>query len=162
MSYQYKIDNEWWVSIPIQQVNTPVLNDGQHTFFLRAIDYDGNPSRIASFDIAVDTIRPNALIISPTHNAIVGGTVQIRGSVTDNDLSEFLVEYASGDAPSNGDFKPIGKLDQVVVSGLLAEWNALPWPEAVYTIRLRAKDELEHEKDYTVTVRLDKTLPTAE
>ncbi|SVC23066.1 uncharacterized protein METZ01_LOCUS275920, partial [marine metagenome] len=138
------------------------LSDGQHTFSVRAFDYDGNSSRIASFDFTVDTNQPNVLISSPTHNAIVGGTVQIRGSVTDNDLSEFLVEYASGDAPSNGDFKPIDKLDQVIVSGLLAEWNAQPLLEAVYTIRLRAKDGLEHEKDYTVTVRLDKTLPTAE
>ena len=44
ISYQYKIDDGKWVKTPIQQVNTPVLNDGQHTFFLRAIDYDGNSS----------------------------------------------------------------------------------------------------------------------
>ena len=67
-----------------------------------------------------------------------------------------------GDAPSNGDFKPIDNSDQAVVSGLLAEWDARPLPEAIYTIRLRARDGLEHEKDYTVTVRLDKTSPTAE
>merc|ERR1711964_620605 len=160
--YRYSIDDQEWISTRIQQLNTSFLSDGKHTFSVRAFDYDANPSRIASFDFTVDTNQPNVLISSPTHNAIVGGTVQIRGVVTDNDLSKFWVEYALGDAPSNGDFKPIGKSDQVVVSGLLAEWDARPLPEAVYTIRLRARDGLEHEKDYTVTVRLDKTSPTAE
>ena len=105
--YRYSIDDQEWISTRIQQLNTSFLSDGKHTFSVRAFDYDANPSRIASFDFTVDTNQPNVLISSPTHNAIVDGTVQIRGVVTDNDLSEFWVEYALGDAPSNGDFKPI-------------------------------------------------------
>ena len=33
ISYQYKIDDGRWLQTPIQQVNTPVLSDNQHSFF---------------------------------------------------------------------------------------------------------------------------------
>lgn len=109
MSYQYKIDNEWWVSIPIQQVNTPVLNDGQHTFFLRAIDYDGDPSRIATFDFTVDIVRPSVLIDKPVPNQVLGGELAIWGSILDDDLSQFQLEYR----PLSSDrFQPIASGDQ--------------------------------------------------
>ena len=120
ISYQYKIDDEKWVKTPIQQVNTPVLNDGQHTFFLRAVDYDGNSSRIVTFDLTVDTGRPSVLIAKPVPNQVVGNSVEILGSVLDNDLSQFEVEYrslvtdvfqliASGISLKPPPFWPIGK-----------------------------------------------------
>ena len=52
----------------IQQITTPVLEDGKHTFSVRAIDYDGNLSRIATFDFTVDTVRPSVLITKPAPN----------------------------------------------------------------------------------------------
>jgi len=83
------------------------------------------------------------------------------GGVTDSDLNEFWVEYAVGDKPLDDDFKQIGKANQVVASGLLAEWDTKSLPENLYTIRLGAIDKLEHTKDYSITVTLDNTPPVA-
>ena len=163
LTYQYRMNQgEWSQPTAATSVTTPPMDSGKHTFAVRAIDRDANHGHIDSFTFKIDLDRPVVQISSPKNQTIVGGMVQIMGSVTDDDLSEFLVEYALGDTPSNQDFKLISKSDQVVVSDMLAKWDTQPLPEVVCTIRIRAMDELEHEKDHSVTIVLDKTPPTAE
>jgi len=137
------------------------LPDGEHTSMVRAEDGDLNISSPASRTFIVDTIRPNVLISSPAQAEIVGGTVKIIGGVTDSDLEEFRVEYAVGDKPSDGDFILIGKSEQEVAPGVLAEWDTKLLPEQLYTIKLSAVDKLRHTKDYSITVTLDNTPPIA-
>ena len=156
ISYQYKIDDGKWVKTPIQQVNTPVLNDGQHTFFLRAVDYDGNSSRIVTFDFTVNTVQPSVLIAKPVPNQIVGGSVEVLGSVLDDDLSQFEVEYRSLATES---FQTIATGDQPQTSSILADWETQSLPDGNYHLRLRATDQLGHSKEYQVDIILDNTLP---
>jgi len=161
-TYQYRIDKNPW-SKPNRDnfLTTPPMSDGAHTFYVRAIDSDFNYSEPAKLTIIVDTIRPNVLISSPADGEIVAGTVQIVGSVTDSDLEKFRVEYAEVDQSSDDAFKLIGEPEkEVVVSGMLAEWDTQSLKEKLYTIRLSATDKLEHRKDYSITVTLDNTLPT--
>jgi len=161
LTYQYKIDaNAWSKRILDNSVKNLLMSDGEHTFYVRAIDSDFNYSKTAALTIIVDTIRPNVLIGSPAYGAIVAGTVKIIGGVTDNDLKEFRVEYAVGDEPSDDAFKLISKSEQEVVLDVLAEWDTKSLPEQLYTIRLSATDNLEHKKDYSITVTVDNTLPT--
>ncbi len=160
--FQYKIDEEAWSKpTPANFMTTPPMNDGEHIFYVRAIDRDFNYSEPDTLTIIVDTIRPNVLIGSPTQGAIIGGTVKIMGGVTDSDLDEFQVEYAIGEAPSDGDFKLIRKSVHEVEFGSLAELNTQSLDETQYTIRVRATDKLGHTKDDTVTVTLDNTPPIA-
>ena len=114
MRYQYKIDDQKWVhnlfssydktlspdgiiqqTELTQKITTPVLEDGEHRFSVRAIDYDGNVSRVVNFDFSVDTVRPIVLVTNPISNQIVGGELAIRGSILDNDLSQFHIGYLS-------------------------------------------------------------------
>jgi ligand-binding sensor domain-containing protein len=162
LTYHYKIDEGAWSKpTPANFMTTPPMSDGEHIFYVRAIDRDFNYSKPDTLTIRVDTIRPNVLIGSPVPNAIVGGKVKITGGVTDSDLSEFKVEYAAGEKPSEGDFKLISKSNKVVASGVLAEWNTKLLSEQLYTIKLSAIDKLEHTKDYSITVTLDNTPPIA-
>ncbi|MDP6998424.1 MAG: Ig-like domain-containing protein [Candidatus Poribacteria bacterium] len=156
ISYQYKIDDEKWLKTPIQQVNTPVLSDGQHTFFLRAVDYDGNPSRIVTFDFTVDTVRPSVLIAKPVPNQVVGNSVEILGSVLDNDLSQFEVEYRS---LVTDVFQPIASGDKPQTSSILADWKTQSLPDGEYQLRVTATDQLGHSKQYQVDITVDNTPP---
>ncbi|MBI1926068.1 hypothetical protein HYR99_17675 [Candidatus Poribacteria bacterium] len=162
LTYQHQIDAGGWEETSANFITTPAMTDGEHTFSVRAIDRDFNYSEPATLTIIVDTSRPVVLISSPPPGAIVGGTVQIIGGVTDTDFAEFQVDYAEGASPSAGDFKPIGKSNRQVESGILAEWDTKSLGETQYTIRVRAIDNLGHTREDTVTVLLDHTPPIAE
>ncbi|MAE20714.1 hypothetical protein CMK12_17600 [Candidatus Poribacteria bacterium] len=155
--YQYSIDDREWISIRIQQLNTPFLSDGKHTFSLRAFDYDGNPSRITSFDFTIDTVPPSVLIIKPVRNQVVGNSVEILGSVLDNDLLAFKVEYRSADSD---DFQLIARGNQPQTPSVLADWKTQALPNGEYQIRVMATDQLEHSKDYHLPVVVDNTIPS--
>ena len=151
----------WSKPTPVNSITTPPMNDGEHTFYVRAIDRDLNYSEPATITIIVDTVQPNVLIGSPTQGAIVGGTVKIMGGVTDSDLDEFRVEYAVGEVLSDGDFKLIRSSSREIESGQLAEWDTKSLDETQYTIRVHASDKLGHTREDTVTVTLDNTPPVA-
>ena len=173
--YQYKIDDQQWVynlfagydqtlkpdsviqqTELIQQITTPVLEDGKHTFSVRAIDYDGNLSRIVTFDFTVDTVRPSVLIDKPVPNQMVGGELAIWGSILDDDLSQFQLEYR----PLSSDrFQLIASGDQPQTSSILANWKTQSLPDGAYQIRVVATDQLGHSKEHQVDITLDNTPP---
>ena len=173
--YQYKIDDQQWVynlfagydqtlkpdsviqqTELTQQITTPVLEDGKHTFSVRALDYDGNLSQVSTFDFTVDTVRPSVLITKPTPNQMVGGNLAIRGSILDDDLSQFQLEYRS---LSSNRFQPIASGDQPQTSAILANWETSSLPDGAYQIRVVATDQLEHRKEHRVDITLDNTPP---
>ena len=159
--HQYKLDDGQWTPTGTAFITLTGLEDGEHTFYVRTIDGDFNYSEPATLTIIVDTIRPTALIGSPSQGAIVGGTVKITGVATDEDFVEFKVEYAEGEVLSDGDFKLIRQSNHAVKFGQLADWNTQPLGETQYTIRVHASDKLGLTKDDTVTVTLDNTPPVA-
>ena len=156
ISYQYKIDGQQWVKTPIQQVNTPVLNDGYHTFSLRAIDYDGISSQIATFSFTVDTVRPSVLIAKPVPNQVVGDNVPIHGSILDTDLLAYRVEFRS---LATDTFQLIASGNKVQTFSILANWKTQSLLDGAYQVRVIATDQLEHSKEHQVDITLDNTPP---
>ena len=159
LTYQYKIGDGSWTPTGSTSVKLTDLKEGENTFSVRAIDGDLNKSDPAKITIVVNTIQPNVLIDSPVQGAVVGGAVPILGSVTDTDLGEFKVEYAAGEAPSDGDFKLLHQSNLEAELGQLTQWETARLAETKYAIRVHAVDKLGNSQTASVTVTLDNTPP---
>jgi ligand-binding sensor domain-containing protein len=161
LAYEFRIGEEEWKPISGNSMMTPIMEDGDHTFNVRAIDGFSNYGEPDSLQITVDTIPPNVLISDPVEGAVVGSTVKIMGGVTDTDLAGFQVGYAEGEASLDSEYKLIGEHTAMVEFGQLAELDTSDLEEGIYTIRVRATDQLGHTRDDTVTVTFDNTKPVA-
>ena len=89
-------------------------------------------------------------------NQVVGDSVEIRGSVLDDDLSQFNVEYRS---LVTNTFQLIASGDQLQTSSILADWKTQALSDGAYQLRVMATDQLGHSKQYQVDITVDNTLP---
>ena len=156
--YQYRVDNTVW-SIPSRYTFQTLRNlvDGPQTIYLRAIDDDFNLSQPAALPLTVDTAQPSVLIAKPVPNQIVGGSVEIHGSILDSDLLAFKVEYRSAGTDV---FQLIASGNQSQVSSTWpAKWKTRDLPDGSYQIRVIATDQLGHSKEHQVDIALDNTPP---
>ena len=134
------------------------MTNGAHIFSVRSVDHHFNRSQPVSFSIIVNTTAPNISIVVPAANAIVGNFVDVVGNVMDDDIEQFIIEYAIGNSPTDEDYKQITKgVGQR--SGTLVTWDTNTLPEGVYYLRLRATDFHEHVSTAVVSVKIDNTKP---
>ncbi|KPA14962.1 PKD domain protein, partial [Candidatus Magnetomorum sp. HK-1] len=101
----------------------------------------------------------------PYENSLVYATVPIFGTATARDFHSYIVEYGSGEFPSQwstlsisknkvyDDYKPIPPA--LTIFGNLASWDTYPpLPKGVYTIRLTVYDNNGNSFNDTVTVNV--------
>ncbi|MDP6999738.1 MAG: FlgD immunoglobulin-like domain containing protein [Candidatus Poribacteria bacterium] len=157
--YQYSIDGKGWIPTRIQQHNTSFLSDGQHTFSVRAFDYDGNSSRIVSFDFTIDTNRPNIYISKPLRGEIIAGKYAIQGGVLDSDVASYSLFYALGSKLKLSDYQLIYRADQQPNIVTLAFWPTMELTDGLYSLRLVAVDQLGHQNEHSTVVTVDNTPP---
>jgi len=152
------LENEWSQPVPLTFYSTPAMANGEHIFSVRSVDHHFNRSQPVSLSIIVNTTATNVSIIIPTANAVVGNFVDVVGNVIDDDLEQFIIEYAIGKSPTDEDYKQITKgIDNR--SGTLVTWHTNTLPEGVCYLRLRATDFHEHVSTAMVSVRIDNTKP---
>ena len=89
-------------------------------------------------------------------NQVVGDSVEIRGPVLDDDLSQFNVEYRS---LVTNTFQLIASGDQLQTSSILADWKTQALSDGEYQLRVMATDQLGHSKKHQVDITLDNTPP---
>ncbi len=118
----------WWV-------NAPNLPDGD---YLVALAGNTTTGATASDQIllTIDNTPPVAQITSPSPCANVEGVVQVTGTVFDENIDDWSLQY----------FNPITQTwsyiedDSDNASGILANWDTSGLTPCFYLLRLRAKD----------------------
>ena len=96
------------------------------------------------------------LIAKPVPNQVVKDSVEIRGSVPDNDLLVFKVRYRSADSD---DLLLIASDNQPQPPSILADWKTQALPDGEYQLRVMATDQLRQSKQHQVNIILDNTPP---
>jgi len=169
--YSWKLDNSEWSSWTSSKFMAVSAEDGVHTFYVRAINSEGNIDHTpAKRTFRVDTTPPIAVIEKPAINQVIGGVYQILGAAADaTDFEEYEITITP-----ESETKPVlskivkHKVGNLAGGGLLATWDTTAHPDGVYTITLTVRDKIEgsddiqHTSTTSVTVAVDNTPPTAE
>ena len=110
-------------------------------------DYDREPHlATTSVTVEVDRSRPDVEIVSPTENEQVPQRIEIRGTATDRNFKEYIIEYGSGGSPDT--WLPISKppaFSTPVTHDVLALWD-VPNLSGLHTLRLIVEDTAGHRE----------------
>ena len=157
----------------IRTVSTPVEDgllgqwnatnlEGEYTLKLIVRDEAGLDASV-EVSVILDASEVTARINSPKPGEFLEGTVQITGSVQDENFSHFELSFRPSDAQSRS---PKGEIP-VVDSGQpkndepLAVWETPKLDEA-YELRILAFDRSGKQSEHSVPVFIDSLEPTAE
>jgi RHS repeat-associated protein len=139
--------------------DTSLLGDGQYTIRLTVTDKVGNV-KTTSILVTKDATYPIATITSPTGNQYLKGSVNVVGTATDSNFSNYKLEYASQLTPSN--WNTIISSTNQVSGATLGTWNTGSMGDGVYNLRLTVTDLAGLVSTSAVNgVIVDNTLPTA-
>lgn len=84
---------------------------------------------------SVNQITPGLYVLSPSDGQVVAGTVEVKGSVPDDDFDYAEVSFAfSGETISN--WFLISRLDQTVHDETLALWDTTTITDGVYKLKV--------------------------
>ncbi len=117
--------------------DTSPLEDDLYLLRVTARDLAGNEAFTVVF-LTVDNTPPSVRISSPQPRNFLKNRVQIFGSVKDEHLKGWRLEYGEGETPDT--FSPIASASSEVVEGLLGTWDVRSLTPGVYTLRLVAVD----------------------
>ena len=141
------------------------LSNGKYEVYVRARDSDKNIDQSpASLSFSIDIDPPTVAIVSPKDDQYISGDVAIIGIVRDTDLTDFEIEYSLQGTnvwESNPEILepmlPEVLPDSVAVPETLAVWHTalLPDQPALYQLRLRAEDCLNHISTTEITAYVD-------
>lgn len=164
VGYEYEVDypkpdgsRGIWNTFFTSSQNTGSLNEGIHYINVRAKDSAGNYSEWSNVcSITADWTAPDVEITNPLDGSSLLGTVDIRGSVEDNNPHHywFVVEDSSGVQVAG---PGVVNDTSSFTDKLLLSWDTTSVPEGIYTIKLEARDAAGNKDDgsvdwHTVTV----------
>lgn len=136
--------------------NTSSLTDGIYTLRLRSEDKAGNTNQ-ATIQVTKDETQPTTTITSPENNARVKGAIIVTGTASDKNLTNWTLEYGSGDSPSAWTQINMGTVS--ITSDTLGTLDTTALTDGVYTLRLCAKDSAKNLKQTDVKVTVDSVQP---
>lgn len=84
---------------------------------------------------SVNQITPGLYVLNPTDGQIVAGTVEVKGSVPDDDFDYAEVSYAFSDETVSNWFL-ISRLDQTVHDATLALWDTTTITDGTYRLKV--------------------------
>jgi len=117
-----------------------LLAAGSYSAVARAWDDWGNEGiatdTLMAVDLADDVTPPTVEIDTPLENAEIVGQVDIHGTVTDETLASYRMEYA----PVGGSFTEFASGNVEVLGGLLGTLDTSGFSEGLYEVRLTAQD----------------------
>jgi len=134
-------------------LDTSSLKDGGHMLYVRAVDAAGN-SAVSRLNLVVDNTAPSVSIQPPP--TVVGGQIDVAGSVMDANPASFRLEYGRGASPSSWTAIASGEGAR---TGVLARWDTSRLSDGSYTIRLLAEDKAGNAAEARASVTLDNTAP---
>lgn len=137
------------------------LAEGHYTYRVRAVDLAGNYSAYADpADLTVDLTAPTVSLDWPGDGAVVGGTIDIRGTADSSDFKEYRLYVGAGAQPQQ--WTLLRRSPLPVSGGALGQWNTSGLQEgAVYTLRLDAEDISGNVGSVRVGVSIDNLAPAA-
>ena len=111
----------------------------------------GNTARRMAF-VEVDSTPPQTALSLPTDGAVLDQlTIDVIGTAADEHLRSWRLEVGAGASPTV--FSPIAVGSQVRLNEVLTTWNAAGL-DGVFTLRLRAEDEVGLSSEVLRTVEL--------
>lgn len=126
----------WVLNDPLGTWNSRAVPDGKYEVRLSAEDGCANAAS-AEASIIIDNTPPTVEITTPLACACVNGLVEIRGTVTDTNLNEWVLQYAAGHAHN---WVTITSGTGKVINDRLGLWETRALPECEYALRLVAAD----------------------
>ena len=155
------VTNTWIASSDSRRAKISFLGEG--AYILRAYDKAGNVSD--TFEVTIDKTNPVATILSPSDAAFLNGSVDIRGSVSDENLWRYYFVIKDSDGTT--------VFDKTVNTGefsdeLLYTWDTTAVEDGEYTVFISARDLADNKDgDQTtdgvstdkITVTVDNTAP---
>lgn len=156
--YTQRLSNDqltWTPDEPFAADRSWTLSEGNGTKTVAVVykDSSGNPSATYMASILLDTSFPTALIDSPQERDYLNGSVEIRGTVNDNDVSSYSLSYGAGTSPT--EWTTISTAYDVVDNNLLGVWNTEGVPSGLYTLRLQVVDAAGNKSTTTKYVWVD-------
>lgn len=132
-----------WTTFKTVSEHFGPINEGTSSVRVRALDNSGLWSTWSNVcSITADWTAPDVTIEVPNNGALLSGTVQIRGSVTDDNPHHywFVVEGSGGVISLSPDVTGTINEDESFIDRLLANWDTTNFPDGKYTIKLEARD----------------------
>jgi hypothetical protein len=123
---------EMFTPTPTETVPVEPMPDGTPTATLEPGNTPVEPTPEAPTPTGEPANALRAAITYPEPGAQVSGEVQIVGSADGDEFVTYLVEYAPGDQPGDGDWQPVSlPVLQAVTDGLLAVWDSSQVPTGI-------------------------------
>ncbi len=138
--------------------NDSGLQDGIYTISLYARDTSGLDSE-ARVKISIDNSPPEVAITDPPEGDYIREAFDIKGSVQDLNIEEYIVEISPGTCSDASQWSLIKRAFVPVHNGVLATWQALP-DDGEFCIRLTATDKFGNSEETKIGVKVD-TYPPA-
>ncbi|CAM2070476.1 hypothetical protein SCOR_34195 [Sulfidibacter corallicola] len=133
------------------------VRDGLWLYQVRAIDLAGNLSESAEVELLVDATPPVPSLSAPVNGQVVGGLLDVVGSVYDERLVHWSLHYGVGVNPQN--WLPLAEGTENVGFGLLAQWAVAGLVEGPHLLRFRASDASGNVGERFVEVRVENQPP---
>ncbi|MHB8895706.1 MAG: hypothetical protein ACYC99_11105, partial [Candidatus Geothermincolia bacterium] len=140
--------------------DTTQVSDGSYDLKLSARDLSGNPSAIILSGIIVDNTAPSAVITDPDPQSTQtkAGTIEIRGTASDQNFSKYRLEYSTSADPGNWLMIGADHADPVTDS-VLASWDTTVVMRDNCVLRLTVFDMAGATTVATSAVNIDNKPP---
>jgi len=136
------------------------LKDGNYKLHFRVNDKAGNTADVFSV-FTVDNTPPEVVITQPEDRQYFGGfsdLVDIMGSISDENMYEWRIEYGEGDEPA--DFEVLYAESILPETEHLFLWEISGISDGLYTIKLVAEDKAGNVSETSIRTIIDNTPPT--
>jgi hypothetical protein len=149
----------WVITDPLGSWNTRgTVPDGGYEIRVRAANECGGSNEV-TVPVQIDNTAPVTLITSPMECGVVSGVVTVRGTVTDANLTSWVLRYTGG---SMHGWSTIASGSGRIINGPLGQWDVRGLPACGYTLSLVASDAatldcnaaLHNQSEYLVSVEI--------
>jgi hypothetical protein len=110
------------------------------------------------FATALDTSPPVLDILYPQSGDTVGDYVDVFGTITDETLKEYRLEYGEGSSPTTWT-EIIAGGEVHIINHLIGIWDTTGLDNDTYTLRLFAEDNFGNSAEISNTVSISNTTP---
>jgi len=119
--------------------------EGQYDFYVKTVDNAGNESKESDiFSITYDKTAPIVEITAPDDSSLHNGTIDIRGTVQDNNPDHYwLAIYRQSDG--HRVYAKTFYRDSSFINESLYLWDISGEDDGVYQIRLEARDKADNK-----------------
>ena len=138
-----------WTTFKTVSEHSGPVNEGTSSVRVRALDNSGLWSAWSNTcSITADWTAPDVTIETPANSAVLSGTVQIRGSVVDDNPHHYwFVVRGPGGTNITLPHYQTGTIneDESFTDRLIAVWDTTQYSDGIYIIKLEARDAADNK-----------------